>query len=91
MFSEFFLKLRAAGVPVSLKAYMTLQRALYLGLINTTYELYVTARSILIKSERYFDLYDKLFAAYFEGADEPLLDGITPDDEMAALIEKVAG
>ncbi len=88
MFSEFFLKLRSSGIPVSLKSYMTLQRALYLGLISTVYELYVTARSILIKSERYFDLYDRLFAAYFEGADEPLLEGITPDEEMAALIAK---
>ena len=88
MFSDFFLKLRDSGIPVSLKSYMTLQKALHLGLIGSLYELYVSARSILIKSERYFDLYDKLFAAYFEGADEPLFEGITPDEEMAALIAK---
>ena len=85
MFTEFFLKLKAAGIPVNLKSFMTLQRALYLGLISGVYELYVTARCILIKSERYFDIYDQLFAAYFEGAAEPF-NGITPDEEMAALI-----
>ncbi len=88
MFSDFFIKLRNAGIPVSLKSFMTLQKALYLGLINSVYELYVSARSILIKSERYFDMYDQLFMAYFEGADEPLFDGITPDEHMAALIAK---
>ncbi|MDC7225364.1 MAG: hypothetical protein PQJ61_01220 [Spirochaetales bacterium] len=88
MFREFFRKLRDSGIPVSLKSFMTLQRALYLGLITNVYELYVTARSILIKSERYFDLYDQLFAAYFEGADAPLFDGINPDEDLAALIAK---
>ncbi|MBI9106532.1 MAG: hypothetical protein JEZ04_07270 [Spirochaetales bacterium] len=88
MFSEFFLKLREAGIPVSLKSFMTLQRALSLGLISTIFELYVSARSILIKSERYFDLYDRLFTVFFEGADESLLDGIVPDDDILALLQK---
>ena len=88
MFSDFFLKLRDSGIPVSLKSFMTLQKALYLGLITSVYEFYVTARSILVKSERYFDLYDKLFMAYFEGADEPLLEGLNPDEDMSALLEK---
>jgi len=88
MFSEFFLKLRAAGIPVSLKSFMTLQKALSMGLVSSVFDFYVSARSILIKSERYFDLYDKLFMAFFEGADEPLSIGIAPDDEMLALLEK---
>ena len=88
MFFAFFLKLRDYGIPVSLKSFMNLQKALNLGLITNVYQLYVTARSLLVKSERYFDLYDKLFLACFEGADEPIPDGIFISDEMNALLEK---
>lgn len=88
MFSDFFIKLRNAGIPVSLKAFMTLQKALSAGLISSVFELYVLMRSILIKSERYFDLYDRLFTAYFEDAEEPIMEGVSADDEMAKLLEK---
>ena len=88
MFSDFFLKLRAAGVPVSLKAFMTLQRALSLGQIASVFDFYVSARSILIKSERYFDLYDKIFAAAFEGCDDDFLEGVEPDAEMMELLKQ---
>ena len=88
MFSGFFLELRSYGIPVSLKSFINLQRALQQGLVTNLYELYVTARSLLIKSERYFDLYDRIFSAYFEGADAPLVDGLTIEDDIAALLEK---
>ena len=32
-------------------------------------DFYTAARSILVKSERYFDLYDQVFSHHFEGAD----------------------
>ncbi len=67
MFVEFFYMLKNAGIPVSPTAFLRLQRALYMGLINSLFDFYCTARSILIKSERYFDLYDRIFAIYFDG------------------------
>jgi len=40
-----------------------------MGLITSIDDFYTTARSVLIKSERYFDLYDQVFAHHFEGAE----------------------
>ncbi len=71
MFVEFFYKLKELGVPVTPTAFLKLQQALSRGLINSVEDFYTAARSILVKSERYFDLYDRVFAHHFEGADLP--------------------
>ncbi len=67
MFVDFFYMLKEAGIPVSPTAFLRLHRALSLGLINSLFDFYCAARSILIKSERYFDLYDRIFSVYFHG------------------------
>ena len=71
MFIQFFYQLRDCGIPVSPTAFLTLQRALATGLIHSLDAFYTAARAILVKSERYFDLYDQVFAHHFEGADLP--------------------
>jgi len=62
-----------------------LQRALRLGIISSLNNFYVVARALLVKSERYFDLYDQIFAHHFAGVE--LTD---PDEielgEMAKLL-----
>jgi len=40
-----------------------------MGLITSLDDFYTAARSVLVKSERYFDLYDQVFAHHFEGAE----------------------
>jgi hypothetical protein len=69
MFTEFFYTLKKVGIPVSPTAFLTLQKALSLGLVNSVDDFYTAARAILVKSERYFDLYDQVFAHQFEGAE----------------------
>ena len=69
MFIGFFYELKDKGVPVSPTAFLRLQKALYMGLVNSLEDFYVITRSVLVKSERYFDLYDRIFASYFEGAE----------------------
>jgi len=64
LFTEFFYTLRQVGVPVSPTSFLTLQKALSGGLINSVDDFYISARAILIKSERYFDLFDQVFAHY---------------------------
>ncbi len=56
-------------MPVSPTAFLTLHRAMHLGLVCSLDDLYTAARAILVKSERYFDLYDQLFAHAFAGAE----------------------
>ena len=69
MFVDFFYLLKKVGIPVSPTSFIRLQQALSMGLINSVDDLYTAARTILIKSERYFDLYDQVFAHQFKGAD----------------------
>lgn len=88
MFADFFLKLRSAGIPVNFKSFLNLQRALCLGLIGSLYDFYVSARSILVKSEKYFDLYDRIFSEFFEEADESDFSPVAPDEKTAELLKK---
>ena len=67
MFVDFFYLLKKVGIPVSPTSFLTLQKALSMGLINSVDDFYTGARSILVKSERYFDLYDQVFAHRFQG------------------------
>ena len=67
MFLGFFYALREKGIPVTPTSFLKLQKALSMGLISTVGDFYTTARSILVKSERYFDIYDKIFAHVFQG------------------------
>jgi len=69
MFTSFFYLLRQVGIPVSPTSFLRLQKALGMGLITSIDDFYTGARSILVKSERYFDLYDQVFAHRFEGAE----------------------
>jgi uncharacterized protein with von Willebrand factor type A (vWA) domain len=61
--------LRQVGVPVTPTSFLRLQKALSNGLINSVDDFYTAARSILVKSERYFDLFDQVFAHHFEGVE----------------------
>ncbi len=74
MFIEFFYKLKEVGIPVSPTSFLTLHKAMNGGLVNSLDDLYTAARTILVKSEKYFDLYDQVFAHIFAGVELPALD-----------------
>ena len=76
MFVGFFYALREKGVPVTPTSFLKLQQAMSMGLINTVDDFYTAARAILIKSERYFDTYDRIFAHIFKGV------AVTEPDEL---------
>ena len=88
MFIDFFYKLKDAGIPVSPTSFLTLQKALSKGLIQSLEDFYTASRAILVKSERYFDLYDQMFAHYFEGAEMPDIEGVELDGIAKALLEE---
>lgn len=50
-------------------------------------DFYTTSRTILVKSEQYFDLFDQAFAHHFEGAELPD-DAFEFDDFAQALLEE---
>lgn len=88
MFVEFFYELKEAGIQISPTSFLRLQKALGMGLIRDLNDFYTTARAILIKSERYFDLYDRVFAHYFEGADLPDPEGADLTEAAKLLLQE---
>jgi uncharacterized protein with von Willebrand factor type A (vWA) domain len=87
MFVDFFYFLKKVGIPVSPTSFLRLQKALSLGLVNSLDEFYITARTILVKSERYFDLYDQAFAHQFRGVEFKEADEFELSEMVRALLE----
>jgi uncharacterized protein with von Willebrand factor type A (vWA) domain len=88
MFVDFFYSLKKAGVPVSPTSFLRLQKALSRGLINSIGDFYTSARTILVKSERYFDLYDQIFTQHFKGADFKEPDSFELSEVVRSLLEE---
>ncbi len=99
MLIRFFAMLRAAGVPVSLTEFLALLEALAQGTVtfaglpakgtvpsgdlDVTEQFYFLSRAILVKDERHYDRFDRVFAAHFRGAEaafEALLAAELPAD-----------
>ena len=95
MFTGFFLALREAGVPVSLKEYLTLMEAMREGVAEYGVErFYYLSRSCLVKDERNLDKFDRVFGHVFRGIEGALagFEGSTasiPEEWLRALAEKV--
>src|SRR5437763_2066625 len=72
MFIPFFLELRAAKVPVSLREFLTLLEAMRLRLSGfDVEEFYYLSRSALVKDERHLDRFDRVFGQVFKGIETP--------------------
>jgi len=68
MLIDFFLHLRSAKLPVSIKEYLLLLEAMREQVIGPSIdEFYFLSRATLVKDERNFDKFDKAFGAYFNG------------------------
>ena len=86
MFIEFFYTLKDVGVPVSPTCFLTLHKALKAGLVNSLEDFYAASRTILVKSERYFDLFDQVFAHHFECDELPDLEVLELDELTKAML-----
>ncbi|MFG1394389.1 vWA domain-containing protein [Xanthobacter agilis] len=68
MFIAFFEALKAAGVPVSVREYLTLMEAMDRDLAGRQVEtFYYLARASLVKDERHLDKFDQVFGHCFKG------------------------
>jgi uncharacterized protein with von Willebrand factor type A (vWA) domain len=90
MFSSFFLELRAAKVPTSLREYLTLMEAMQEGVaVFDIDDFYFLSRAALVKDERYLDRFDRVFGQCFKGLETPT-DPTTelPEEWLCKLAER---
>ncbi|MFN3661833.1 vWA domain-containing protein [Yoonia sp.] len=92
MFLPFFDNLRRAGVPVSLREFLSFLEGIKAGL--ATYDVdafYYLSRTIMVKNEAHLDRFDRAFAASFAGLqDIPPEAVLNAVDIPAGWLEKLA-
>lgn len=82
MFISFFLELRQAKVPASLREFLTLLEAMQKRVaVFDIDEFYYLARTALVKDERHLDRFDRVFGHCFQGIE-------TPEDPKKELPEE---
>ena len=94
MFVPFFHALRSAGIPVSLREYLTFLEGMSRGLV--TYDIdgfYFLSRTAMVKDERNLDKFDRAFAAAFKGIEQISLSDVLeavdiPGDWLEKMAEK---
>ena len=94
MFLPFFLELKAAKVPVSLREYLSLLEGMEEGLVTYDVEgFYYLARASLVKDERHIDRFDQVFSHVFKGVEavsgEGAVDVVSiPEEWLRRLADK---
>jgi uncharacterized protein with von Willebrand factor type A (vWA) domain len=92
MLIDFFLTVKQAGVPASVKEYLSLCEAMHKGVIyGSVDDFYYLARICLVKDEAHFDKFDRAFAAYFKGVEalDAALSAMIPEEWLQKLAERV--
>jgi uncharacterized protein len=68
---QFFFELRRAGVPVAINEFLMLLEALRARVAQlSAQDFYYLARACLVKDERHYDRFDRVFAEVFAGAEK---------------------
>ena len=89
MFVNFFQELKSAGVPVTLREYLTLMQAMQADLAGRRVEdFYYLSRATLVKDERNLDKFDRVFGHVFKGLE--LLGDAAEADIPAEWLKKLA-
>ncbi len=91
MLVNFFDTLKKYGLPVTIGEHKDLLSALDKNLVfANTDEFYYLARTILVKDEKYFDKYDRAYAAFSKGLDsmEGLVEALIPEDWLRSEFMK---
>lgn len=100
MFNDFLYFLRGVGLQVSITEWLSVMEVLSKGYARSDLNVfYSVTRSLIVKREGQFDLYDRAFAEFFKGVpghfelDDDLLDWLAnpklprklSEEELAAL------
>jgi uncharacterized protein with von Willebrand factor type A (vWA) domain len=89
MFVNFFHALKSAGVPVTLREYLTLMEAMEKDLAGRQVDgFYYLSRAALVKDERNLDKFDRVFGHVFKGIET--LSAAPADAIPAEWLKKLA-
>jgi hypothetical protein len=95
MFLDLFYGLRDEGVPVAIQEWQMFMTVLEKGMHDSTLlSFYNLAKACLIKSETYFDAFDRVFAKVFHGvegelnASEELMEWLNDPKNFEGLTEE---
>jgi uncharacterized protein len=92
MFLTFFIALRAAKIPVTLREFLTLVEALDRNLADRKVDdFYYLARTCLVKDERNLDRFDRVFGEVFKGIEnrgQALESAEIPEEWLRKLSER---
>ena len=73
MFVNFFFEVKKAGIPTSLREYLTLLEAMKAKVIEFSIDdFYYLSLSAMVKDERHIDKFDRVFGHVFKGL-EPVV------------------
>ena len=92
MVSNFFLELKDANIPVTIREYLTLLDAMNQGVADYDVDdFYYLSRSCLVKDERNLDKFDRVFRHCFEGLEfgKELVEANIPEDWLRKNFERV--
>src|SRR5215203_1894219 len=91
MFVSFFHELKSAGVPVTLREYLTLMEAMQADVAGRRVEdFYYLSRAVLVKDERNLDKFDRVFGHVFKGLElmQDALSAEIPSEWLKKLADK---
>lgn len=91
MLINFFYGLKNADIPVSLRELLDLLEALQQKVVFADIdEFYYLSRAVMVKDEKFYDRFDRAFAAYFKDLQsfDDIVDALIPEDWLRSEFMK---
>ena len=91
MLINFFLFLKKAGVPVSVRELLDLLEAMANHLaFGSVDDFYLLSRTCLVKDEKHYDRFDRAFGAYFKNLEniDDIIQALIPEDWLRKEFER---
>ncbi len=93
MLINFFFDVKKAKIPATIREFLMLVEAMDKRLVMYNIDdFYYLSRAALVKDEKYFDRYDRVFGTFFKGIEDmttALFDGDIPEEWLLLQAEKL--
>jgi uncharacterized protein with von Willebrand factor type A (vWA) domain len=91
MFIDFFFKVKQAKIPATIREWLMLVEAMEKNLVMYNIDdFYYLSRACLVKDEKYFDRFDRVFGTFYKGIEDVtqgLFEAEVPDEWLAKQAE----